>query len=66
MQYRVVADGPARFAKAKRADLKQAIAATYADQLAWAGFFRRFIIRFSMRREFRKAEPSPYSLWSRR
>jgi hypothetical protein len=60
-----LSDGPARYDRARRAELKRAIQAKYAERLAVAGFFRRLMIRREMRRELRRAGPWEYALWGR-
>ena len=48
--------------------LRESVRARHAAELAEAGFFRRFILRWQIaaeyRRERRKIEPSPHSLYS--
>lgn len=73
MKSSLVADGKARLLsgdghQSRLRDLRDAIEAKYADQLAQAGTLQRFVIRHRMAEEFRrekqKIEPSRYSLYS--
>ena len=69
---KIVADGPWRLRRspefqARLRELRESIEARHATELAEAGFVRRLILRLRIaaefRRERRKIEPSPGSLY---
>ena len=73
MKPRFVADGESRLRRspefqARLRDLLESIQARHAAELAPAGFFQRLLLRWRIaaefRRERRKIEPSPGSLYS--
>ena len=72
MEQRFVADGPERLAADGRfqaccRELRAVVYAKYAEEMAAAGFFRRFLIRYKRYRDCSRAlaeiTPSPESLW---
>jgi hypothetical protein len=72
MKSRIVADGEMRLRQSKEfqarlRELRASIRARHATELAEAGFFRRLVLRWyiamEFRRERRKIEPSPQSLY---
>ena len=73
MKSRIVTDGEIRLREspefqARLRELRESIRARHADELAKAGFFGRIVLRWHIaaefRRERRKIEPSPQSLYS--
>ena len=73
MKTRFLADGESRLRgglefQARLRELRESIQARHAAELAAAGFFRRLLLRWRIaaefRRERRKIEPSPGSLYS--
>ena len=73
MKSHIVADGEFRLRQSKEfqarlRELRESIRARHAADLAEAGFFRRLFLRWriamELRRERRKIEPSPQSLYS--
>jgi hypothetical protein len=73
MKPRFVADGESRLCsspkfQARLRELRESIRARHAAELAQAGFFQRLLLRWRIaaefRRERRKIEPSPGSLYS--
>jgi hypothetical protein len=75
MESNIVADGESRLLQtpefqARLRELRESVHARYAAKLSAAGFLRRLILRWQIavefRRERRKIEPSPYSLYSTR
>lgn len=73
MKSRIVADGEFRLCQSKEhrarlQDLRESIRARHAPEVAGAGFFHRLILRCRIaaefRRERRKIDPSPKSLYS--
>ncbi len=66
MNTNFLSDGPKRALHADGEQIRKAIAAKYADQLATAGLLRRLMIRYAMFLELRRAGHSRYTLWSRR
>lgn len=75
MNPHIVADGKRRLDRdpknqARLQELHDSIAARYAGELANAGFFQRLILRrriaAEFRRERRRLEPSPGSLYASR
>jgi hypothetical protein len=75
MKPHIVADGERRLRrspelKAHLHALREAIRARHAGELAAAGLFGRLVLRWQMaaeyRRERRKLEPAPGSLYGRR
>ena len=75
MESNIVADGESRLLQtpehqARLRKLRESVHAKYAGKLSEAGFLRRLILRWQIavefRRERRKIEPSPYSLYSTR
>ncbi len=75
MKPHIVADGERRLRrspelKAQLDALREAVRARHAEELAAAGLFGRLVLRWQMageyRRERRKLEPAPGSLYGRR
>ena len=75
MKPRFVDDGDVRLRRspefqARLSELHESVRTRYAAELAPAGFFRRLVLHWRMAREFRrerrKIEPSPGSLYSSR
>ena len=73
MKLQIVADGARRLRrspelKARLHELREAIRARHSGELAGAGLFDRLVLRWRMaaeyRRERRKLEPAPGSLYS--
>jgi hypothetical protein len=73
MKSRIVADGGVRLLEGKQfqarlRELRESIRARHAAEFAGAGFLRRLVlcwhIAAEFRRERRKIEPSPHSLYS--
>ncbi len=73
MKSRIVSDGEVRLREssefqARLRELRESIRARHADELTKAGFFGRLVLRWHIavefRRERRKIEPSPQSLYS--
>jgi len=72
MKWHIVANGPRRVRnsaelQAQLRQLRESIHARYAAQLAEARFFKRFVLRWRMAREYRRErrriEPSLHSLY---
>lgn len=72
MKQRIVEGGASRLwdtpeFQARLRELEDSIEARHAAELAQAGFFRRFVLRWQIaaeyRRERKKIVPSPYSLY---
>jgi hypothetical protein len=72
MTSRIVADGEFRIRQSKEyqarlQELRESIRARHAAEIAGAGFLRRLILRWrssaEFRRERRKIDPSPQSLY---
>ena len=73
MKSGIVEDGESRLRESKEFQarlraLRESIRARHAAELAEAGFSRRLVLRWHIAAEFRKErrkiEPSPYSLYS--
>ena len=73
MKSRIVADGASRLRQspefqARLRELRDSVRARHSAELAEAGFFRQLLLRWRIaaefRRERRKIEPSPGSLYS--
>jgi hypothetical protein len=73
MKSGIVEDGESRLFESKEfqarlRELRASVRARHAAEMAEAGFFRRFVLHWRIaaefRRERRKIEPSPSSLYS--
>jgi hypothetical protein len=73
MKSRIVAGGEFRLRESKEfqtclRELRESIRARHAAELAAAGYLRRLVLRWQIAAEFRrerkKIEPSPHSLYS--